>query len=45
MKRIAEEFATAYFNKDTDSIKVFSNPFEWDIEVDFYHYLISQQNC
>ncbi len=34
MKRIAEEFATAYFNKDTDSIQSFlSDPFEWDIEV------------
>lgn len=34
IKRIAEEFITAYFNGDTDSIQSFlSAPFEWDIEV------------
>lgn len=34
MKRIAEEFVTAYFNGDVDSIQSFlSVPFEWDIEV------------
>lgn len=34
IKRVAEEFLTAYFNKDTDKIQNFlSDPFEWDIEV------------
>lgn len=34
MKRIAEEFVTAYFNGDAGSItKFLSVPFEWDVEV------------
>ena len=34
IKGIAEKFATAYFNGDTDSIQSFLTvPFDWDIEV------------